>query len=827
MDIHDYRGEMIYGGGYSLGKVTLSNSQLASCNADLLSFSADLTVTNCDFGICMTYVENDPQASMRFINCTFTGCTNNGLGFSKSPDDGVFAPGASGEIVACTFNGGNVGIDLGNRVSDVLIHDNTFNDVPIAIRSYATAKNISVYDNIANFTATNNNMFIQMWGTQTNWDIYSNTVNTQPSINLTRTLSYADNISGVHMHDNTFYNCNPPDQGWASGTSAPTESNNLYLTGTPPPNNVSVTGISVSPTTTTINTGATQQLTATVLPTNASNKNVTWSTSNASVATVSTSGLVTGVASGNATITVTTVDQGKTATSSIAVSVPSEGCSATGYILAERWDGISGTAVSNLTSNPSYPNSPTSSSNLTSMEIPTNVSDNYGVRIAGYICAPATGSYTFWIAGDDNVELWLSSNSNAANKTRIAYHTSWTNSRQWNKYTTQKSASITLTAGQNYYIEALMNEGGGGDNLAVGWLKPGQSGTVPSEVVPGSVLSPFTSGAISVTDVSVSPTLASINVGSTQSLTASVLPTNATNKNVTWSTSDASVATVSTTGLVTGVAAGNATITVTTADQNKTATSVITVAPIEWTVFTTQTPASSSNDQPYELGMKFTSTSAGEITKIRYYKMSGETGTHTGRIWSSTGTQLASVNFTSETSSGWQTAPLSTALSISANTTYVISVNCVTNYALTSNAMGSTINNGPLSSIAESNGVFNTTPGSFPNSSWNNSNYFRDVVFISNSSNSKLASEVITASTEISEIKIYPNPATNKVTIDFAKEVMGMITIRELSGKTLMKENIKGQTQQVLDVSGLSNGIYILTIDDGSKLKSHKITIDR
>ena len=506
---------------------------------------------------------------------------------------------------------------------------------------------------------------------------------------------------------------------------------------------VAVTGISVSPTTTTINTGATQQLTATVLPTNASNKNVTWSTSNASVATISTSGLVTGVASGNATITVTTVDQGKTATSSIVVTVPPGGCSATGSILAQRWDGISGTAVSNLTSNASYPNSPTSSSNLTSMEIPTNVSDNYGVRIAGYICAPATGSYTFWIAGDDNVELWLSSNSNAANKTRIAYHTSWTNSRQWNRYTTQKSAVINLTQGQSYYVEALMNEGGGDDNLAVGWLKPGQSGTVPSEVVPGSVLSPLGTPVI------------------------------------------------------------------------------------EYSVFSTQTPASSSNDQPYELGMKFTSTSAGEITKIRYYKMSGETGTHTGRIWSSTGTQLASVNFTGETSSGWQTATLSTALSISANTTYVVSVNSATNYAFTSNAMGSTINNGPLSSIAGSNGVFNTTPGAFPSSSWNNSNYFRDVVFISNSSNSKLVNEMITSSTEISEVNVYPNPTTNKVTIDFTKKMIGMITIHELSGKALMNETIEGQTQHVLDISGLSNGIYILTIDDGSKLKSHKITIDR
>ena len=101
---------------------------------------------------------------------------------------------------------------------------------------------------------------------------------------------------------------------------------------------------------------------------------------------------------------------------------------------------------------------------------------------------PQPASYTFWIASDDNGELWLSTTSSPANKTRIAYHTQWTNSREWNKYATQKSVAITLTAGQLYYVEALMKEGTGGDNMAVGWAKPGQATTTPSEVIPGSQL---------------------------------------------------------------------------------------------------------------------------------------------------------------------------------------------------------------------------------------------------------------------------------------------------------------------------------------------------
>jgi len=117
--------------------------------------------------------------------------------------------------------------------------------------------------------------------------------------------------------------------------------------------------------------------------------------------------------------------------------------------------------------------------------MPLNSGNNYGLRMNGYLCPPITGSYRFWIASDANGQLWLSTTSNPANKVLIAQHTGTTNSRQWNKYSTQKSVSISLVAGQLYYIEALMKESTGNDNLAVGWAKPGQSTSAPSEVIPG------------------------------------------------------------------------------------------------------------------------------------------------------------------------------------------------------------------------------------------------------------------------------------------------------------------------------------------------------
>jgi hypothetical protein len=157
------------------------------------------------------------------------------------------------------------------------------------------------------------------------------------------------------------------------------------------------------------------------------------------------------------------------------------------------------------------------------------------------------------------------------------------------------------------------------------------------------------------------------------------------------------------------------------------------VAPVS--LFTTQTPtqpnetdgAGSAGD--YELGMRFSASVNGQITGIRYWRAASETGTHTGRIWSNTGTQLASVVFTNDTGSGWKTQALATPLNITAGTQYVVSVNTVVRYAATTSGFSSAISNGGLTAPVGA-GIFNGTPGSFPTASYSNTNYFRDVVFI-------------------------------------------------------------------------------------------------
>jgi hypothetical protein len=163
-----------------------------------------------------------------------------------------------------------------------------------------------------------------------------------------------------------------------------------------------------------------------------------------------------------------------------------------GYILYEYWFDFAGTAVSTLTSDPRYPDSPEMSEWRTSFQSELNRWDNYGTRARGYIYPPATGDYTFWISGDDYCELWLSSDDSPDNIDMVAEVPGWSNHNEWTKYPEQKSDAITLQAGQKYYIEALQKEEGGGDLLDVGWGGPPIIGDGPV-IIDGKYLSPFLS----------------------------------------------------------------------------------------------------------------------------------------------------------------------------------------------------------------------------------------------------------------------------------------------------------------------------------------------
>jgi hypothetical protein len=74
-----------------------------------------------------------------------------------------------------------------------------------------------------------------------------------------------------------------------------------------------------------------------------------------------------------------------------------------------------------------------------------------------------------------------------------------------------------------------------------------------------------------------------------------------------------------------------------------------------------------------EVGTKFRSDVPGFITGLRFYKTSGNTGTHIGRLWTGGGTQLAQATFSGESATGWQNVNLGAPVAINANTTYVAS----------------------------------------------------------------------------------------------------------------------------------------------------------
>jgi poly(3-hydroxybutyrate) depolymerase len=164
------------------------------------------------------------------------------------------------------------------------------------------------------------------------------------------------------------------------------------------------------------------------------------------------------------------------------------GCTGYGKIYREIWPGVPGTSISDIP----LTKVPAAKTELYTFESPTDVWDNFGERISGYICPPVTGNYTFWISSNDNSELWLSTDATAANKVRIASVTGFTNVRQWTKYASQRSAPIPLTAGTKYYIEALHKEGIESDHLAVGWQLPDGTQEMP---IPGRRLIPVVSGA--------------------------------------------------------------------------------------------------------------------------------------------------------------------------------------------------------------------------------------------------------------------------------------------------------------------------------------------
>lgn len=212
-----------------------------------------------------------------------------------------------------------------------------------------------------------------------------------------------------------------------------------------------------------------------------------------------------------------------------------------------------GTTVADLTGNPKFPDNPDVVKYEPYFEFnatgdiwtppPADVWNNYGGQIVGYFYPPATGDYVFYISADDGADLYLSTDTDPANKKLIAQEAGWSNVRnyttigggstveakcsqtftgtQWpTKDPTWGGAKITLQANKPYYIEALFKEGGGGDNLSVAVQDPGY--TIDYGMpIPGAYLSSIDKNSGPVTIVT-PPQSITVNEGEPATFTVVV-----------------------------------------------------------------------------------------------------------------------------------------------------------------------------------------------------------------------------------------------------------------------------------------------------------------
>ena len=144
------------------------------------------------------------------------------------------------------------------------------------------------------------------------------------------------------------------------------------------------------------------------------------------------------------------------------------------------------------------------------------------------------------------------------------------------------------------------------------------------------------------------------------------------------------------------------------------------------------TPANAEQDvdhESVELGTEFTPTTDGTVLGVKFWKTQGNSGTHVGNLWTADGQHLATATFQNETATGWQSVTFSQPVGVEADKTYVVSYLAPEgHYAAVTDYTGQSSSDSL--SIKPSSGVYSYGQvSSFPTDSWNNSQYFVDVMF--------------------------------------------------------------------------------------------------
>jgi uncharacterized protein YjdB len=325
---------------------------------------------------------------------------------------------------------------------------------------------------------------------------------------------------------------------------------------------VPVTGVSLNTTTVSLLLGSTETLTATVLPANATNQMVTWSTSNANIAMVDAAGTVTSISPGTAQITARAVDGGLTAVATVTVSLPANGVQGSNLIIDPGMEGS--TLHSSYTGNTSTLSLTTTEhrNGLQSLKV-TKLGFYGAVNFPVSIEQDKAYYYSAWAKLDPTstmnevIRICLQYKVDGVLKQRIVFQSAPLNDTEWKQvqgvFTIHEPGVVTDTL-MFLYTEI-----------------PGMADIFYVDDVEVREIS------YAVTGVNLNKSTAHIDKGQTETLLATVLPTHSTNKSVTWSSSNPTVATVDSNGTVTAVVYGVATITVTTADGNFQESATVTV----------------------------------------------------------------------------------------------------------------------------------------------------------------------------------------------------------------------------------------------------------
>jgi len=411
-----------------------------------------------------------------------------------------------------------------------------------------------------------------------------------------------------------------------SGTAA--DSSTVTVT------SVRVASVTLSPATAAIWIGAAQQFTAAALD-SAGNplagRVITWSSNNPAVATVGISGLASGVSAGSAAISATS--EGQTATATVTVTpVP---------VAAVTIAPSSATIIVGSTAQLSAVTKDAAGNTLTGRTV-TWASSNTAVATvngSGLVTGVATGSATITATSEGQ------SGSAAVSVTPVPVAS-----------VSVSPASANVTAGQTVQLTATPRDAGGnalsgrvvtwgssntavatvnGSGLVTGVAAGSATITATSEGQSGSAAASVTQTPVPVASVNVSPASTSVTVGQTVQLTAT--PRDAggnalTGRVVTWGSSNTAVATVNGSGLVTGVAAGSATITATSEGQSGSAAVSVTPVPV---------PVASVSVSPASANV-----TAGQTVQLTATPRDAGGNVLTGRVvtWGSSNTAVATVN---------------------------------------------------------------------------------------------------------------------------------------------------------------------------------------